>query len=383
MITTVAGNGAPPTTLTNELAQPDGDGGFAIDATLGGPRGLQVEQDGTFLFCDGRFNVVRRVDVAGRIDTVAGIIHPPVTGAGRRSALPDARALSLVDGRGFVAGGSLGRLFGLDVTGPPEVGMAAGYSALLSPEPGDRASLHPFEEVTGVAFDGDRLFVADLGAGRVLEVDRVDPDQPSTWTITPLPLPLRGPAGLLRDGDDLLIADAGAHCVRRVALGDFSMRTIAGRCDIQGFRDGPVDDALLARPTHLLVAGGTIYIADTGNHRVRRVRDGIVDTVLGTGVASSSGEGSPARALPVDAPGALALDEDGNLFVASTTTIRQIANVDGDDLADGDDLVRTILRSSDVPGGLTCVEAIARDGTRFLAVDACRGRAFALTSEVR
>jgi hypothetical protein len=104
---------------------------------------------------------------------------------------------------------------------------------------------------------------------------------------------------------------------------------------------------------------------------------------MGTGAGSSSGEGFPARALPVDSPGALAIDDDGNLFVASTTTIRQVANVDGDELADGDDLVRTVLRSSDVAGGLTCVEAIAREGERLLAVDACQGRAFSLTSEVR
>jgi sugar lactone lactonase YvrE len=383
IITTVAGNGAPLPTLSNALAQPDGDGGLAIEAALGGPRGLRVEVDGVFFFCDGRFNVVRRVDAGGRIDTVAGIIHPPVTGVGLRSALPDARALSLADGRGFVAGGGLGRLFSLDVRGLTAVGVAAGYSALLNPAPSDRASLHPFQEVSGVAFDGDRLFVSDLGAGHVLEIDRVDPDQASTWTMTVLPLAVRAPAGLLRDGEDLLVADAGAHCVRRVDLRDLSMRTVAGRCDIEGFRDGPVDSALLARPTHLLVAGTSIYIADTGNHRVRRVRDGVVETVLGTGSGSSLGEGLPARALPVDSPGALAFDDDGNLFVASTTTIRQVANVDGDELADGDDLVRTILRSSDVPGGLTCVEAIARQGARFVAVDACRGRAYSVTSEVR
>ena len=50
---------------------------------------------------------------------------------------------------------------------------------------------------------------------------------------------------------------------------------------------------------------------------------------------------------------------------------------------DGGDVVRTILRSADVEGGLACVEAIARDGDRLLAVDACRGRAFSLRSEVR
>lgn len=383
IIATVAGTGSPFPVFSNDLAQPDGDGGRAVDASLGGPRGLVVEQDGGFLFCDGRFNVVRQVDAAGRIDTVAGIIHPPVSGIGRQSALPDARALSLVQGLGFVAGGRLGRLFALDVTGPAVVGLAAGYSAVLGPEPADRASLHPFDEVAGVAFDGDRLFVSDLGAGEVLEIDRVDPQRPSTWTVSALAVPVRAPAGLALDGDDLLIADAGAHCVRRVALTTLSTSTVAGRCDVAGFRDGVVVDALLSRPTHLLVVGSTIYFSDAGNHRVRRVGDGVVETVIGNGAASSQGDGSPARALPVESPGALAIDDDNNLFVASTTTVRQVANVDGDALPDGDDLVRTILRSSDVAGGLTCVEALARQGARLLVVDACRGRAFSVTSEVR
>jgi hypothetical protein len=85
---------------------------------------------------------------------------------------------------------------------------------------------------------------------------------------------LRSPADLaLGDDGSLFIADPWAMCVRRVAP-DGTIDTVAGVCGERGFEGdgGPATEALLKVPFGLAVAGPILYIADTGNQRVRAVR---------------------------------------------------------------------------------------------------------------
>ncbi len=119
-------------------------------------------------------------------------------------------------------------------------------------------------------------------------------------------------------------------------------------------------------------------MSDTGNHRVLRIVSDQSEVVIGDGSVSSAGEGAPARRFPVAAPRQLALDAHGNLFVASSTTVRQIANVDGDDDADGDDAVFTIFgleRAAYPESDAFCVSALAAstDGGGVFVADGCQG----------
>jgi hypothetical protein len=62
---------------------------------------------------------------------------------------------------------------------------------------------------------------------------------------------------------------------------------------------------------------GNVFIADTGNHRVRKVTlGGVISTVAGTGTRGFSGDGGPATLARLDFPGSVAVDAAGNLFVA-------------------------------------------------------------------
>jgi sugar lactone lactonase YvrE len=68
---------------------------------------------------------------------------------------------------------------------------------------------------------------------------------------------------------------------------------------------------------------GTIYIADTGNNRLREVTtSGIIRALAGTGIAGFAGDGGAALSADLSAPEGIALDGKGNLFVADTANLR-------------------------------------------------------------
>jgi NHL repeat len=133
-------------------------------------------------------------------------------------------------------------------------------------------------------------------------------------------------------------------------------------------------------------ANGDLFIADTSNHRVRRIAAGssLISTVVGVGVSASSGEGFPATNYPVQAPLGLACDAYGNLFVTSTTTIRMLS-ADASGIVDGAGSVQTIygaLRDA-FPASVTgCLTGLAVvDATTIQIVDACAGLLVELTRE--
>ena len=158
--------------------------------------------------------------------------------------------------------------------------------------------------------------------------------------------------------------------------------TIANSNHALGFGGdgGAATDARLYRPSAVTrCSNGDLFIADTGNNRVRRIvaATGVISTVLGDGVPASSGEGSPARTFPVDGPRGLACDALGNLFVTSTTTVRLVTASDTG-VVDGSGNVKTIYGAPprDVfPSSITsCLTALAVTAPAKVQVtDACTG----------
>ena len=87
--------------------------------------------------------------------------------------------------------------------------------------------------------------------------------------------------------------------------------TVAGTGTCCGFGgdNGAATNALLTGPGGVAVdAAGILYIADTGNSRVRKVSNGVITTVAGTGTAGFSGDNGPATSAQLNAPYGIALD---------------------------------------------------------------------------
>ena len=83
---------------------------------------------------------------------------------------------------------------------------------------------------------------------------------------------------------------------------------------------GPAINAQLNDPVGItLDPAGNLYIADAANQRIRKVRpDGIIETIAGTGERGNSCGAGPATSAKLNGPAGLALDGNGNLYIADT-----------------------------------------------------------------
>jgi DNA-binding beta-propeller fold protein YncE len=175
-----------------------------------------------------------------------------------------------------------------------------------------------FDTLAGVALDQYRnqLYVADSARHRVRRID-LSTGQVSAIAGTTgvagfngddgpaLAAQLNDPRGLAYDDADhaLYIADTGNHCVRKVDLATGIITTAIGQGTVPG--DGPdgiVIGCLLHDPHGLAYADGRLYIADTGNHRIREMSHGQVTGIAGTGVAGTGGTGVPAITAGLNGP---------------------------------------------------------------------------------
>ena len=185
------------------------------------------------------------------------------------------------------------------------------------------------DDPTGVAVDGaGNLYIADASNHRIRKVD-------STGTITTIAgtgeqgfggnggpatqAPLNYPYGVAVDGaGNLYIADVGNHRIRKVDSTG-TIITIAGT-EERGFSGdgGPAIQAQLDAPSGVAVDElGNLYIADRNNHRIRRVDStGTITTIAGTEERGFSGDGGPATQAPLFLPTGVAVDGAGNLYIA-------------------------------------------------------------------
>ena len=128
----------------------------------------------------------------------------------------------------------------------------------------------------------------------------------------------------------LYIADTMNHRVRRVDAMTGLISHVAGTGQARYSGDGgPAAQAALNEPTGLAVNDHFLYIADQSNNRVRRVdlATGVISTVAGDGAAAYSGDHVPATEASLAGPSGVALGADGVLYIADTFNSR-IRSVD-------------------------------------------------------
>jgi DNA-binding beta-propeller fold protein YncE len=271
IISTVAGTGAKGNA---------GDGGAATQALLNNPFDLAFDPAGNLCFSDTYNHCIRRIDArSGIITTIAGSGERGFSGDGGPAtrAQMDQPYGIVIDRSGniYIADRLNGRVRRVDGASGVITTLAGDGSGKYSGDggPADRAGL---AEPNGLALDREhrRLFVADVADNRVRVVDL------ASGIITTF----AGTGKAAHAGDGGSAASADVFGARAVALAP--------------------DDSL--------------YVLERQGSSLRRVRDGIIETVAGTGARAYGGDGHDARHAVFNAPKEMAVDPSGNVFIVDT-----------------------------------------------------------------
>jgi sugar lactone lactonase YvrE len=137
------------------------------------------------------------------------------------------------------------------------------------------------------------------------------------------------PKGMAADASgNLYIADSGNNAIRRIDAASLSITTVCGLGpSFAGYSgdSGPASQAALFNPSGLYIdAGGNIFIADTGNDRIRRIdaMTKVINTVAGDGFRGFEGDGGPALQARLHGPEGVFSDAAGTLYISDTQNNR-------------------------------------------------------------
>lgn len=261
-----------------------GDGGPAVEARLDEPYEVRFDREGNMYCVEMRNAVVRRVDgKTGSISTIAGTGKPGFAGDGgpaTSARLRQPHSIAL-DGRGGLYIADIGN---------------------------------------------HRIRRVDLRSGRIETIAGTGERKPPADGSVATGLPMLGPRALYIVGDTLWIALREGHSVWRMDLRSRRLTHVAGSGE-KGYRDGKGRYAMFNGPKGIIADGQrAVFVVDTENQAIRRVdpSSGEVRTIAGGGPPSRGygGDSGPALRARMDRPHGIAIDSLGVLYVGDTNNHR-------------------------------------------------------------
>jgi sugar lactone lactonase YvrE len=298
-------------------------GGSASDARFNAPSGLVFDQDGALYVADTGNDLIRRIAPDGTVSTFAGAPQRGFADGAARSARFNAPARLLLDPIGvfYIADEGNNMIRRLDFD--RHVTTLAGSGATGYADGARRDAI--FNHPSGAVVDGQgTIYIADAGNDLI----RMITADGAVTTISGAGVRgyADGPAKIARFNSPadlaldyfgaLYVADTGNDMIRVVGA-DGSVRTLAGSGE-RGYRDGTAHAAQFNNPAAVaLDTNGNVYVADTGNDVVRKVTaEGVVTTLAGTGERGYVD--GPARSARFNSPSGVVVDGQGNVYVADT-----------------------------------------------------------------
>jgi len=355
VISTVAGNG------TDGYS---GDNGLALNAAMR-PNGVTVDAAGNIYIADLSKSVIRKVDTAGIITTVAGFDGEKTQFSGDNGlAIQASIYISsnhnglAVDSAGnlYIADDGHQRIRKVDTNGI--ITTVAGNGKQNYSGDGVPATSSSLYRPSGVAVDkAGNIYIADTNNARIRRVDMngiittvagnggfgyAGDNGPATAATLFYPMDVA-----LDTAGNIYIADQNADVIRKVDAITGIITTVAGDGNVQqpnGDGDGGLaTNAVLDGPYSVAVDGaGNMYIAEYAPHRVRKVdTSGIITTAVGAVSTGNLGDGGPPTSAQI-VPAGLAVDSAGNYYIAD----------------EGHNRIRKVTIGARVPGLLASVPSL-------------------------
>lgn len=355
VVTTLAGK-------VNTMGSSDGTGAAAA---FNQPNGLAADGTGNLFVADHGNHTIRKIVLAtATVSTLAGTAGVQTSPATGGSADGVGAAVRFRFPYGVVAGDA-DTLYVADTYNHTirKVDVRTGAVTTLAGAAGTAGTMDGqgaaarFNLPSALTADGSgSLYVTDYGNQTIRKV------QVGTGAVTTIAgiMGMSGnadglgaaarfdrPQGIAADrAGALFVADTGNHTIRRVEVSTGAVTTLAGAPGIAGINDGSGTAARFNNPYGVaLDAAGTLYIADYGNHAIRKLTEGprAVTTIAGVAGLAGSADGTGPTAR-LNSPAGIAFDGVGSLYIADSgnRTIRRL------DLGDGS--VSTVVGTAGAAG---------------------------------
>jgi gliding motility-associated-like protein len=331
-----------------------------IASQLNNPRETRVDGTGNVYFTDQLDNAVKRIAPDGKITPVISGVNQPI-------------GLSL-DGKGnlYVGGIDVNKVYKVSVAGyviedkplppglafDPKTGTFSGTPTATFP-----ATTYNITAYNGAGNSNTTTVTIQVNAGPVAppagappNISYVSPpdfivNQPianllpiNTGGTVPqkiygesisLPGYYNTTTAVAADATYIYVCDWGGNVIKRINVATNVIDVMAGS-GISGSTDGPANTATFTQPDGIITdAAGTIYIADQLSHKIRKISNGVVSTLAGSGNAAfANGTGTAAsfnnpRGLTIDASGNIYVADQGNNLIRKITPAGMVTTIGG------------------------------------------------------
>jgi uncharacterized protein (TIGR03437 family) len=306
IITTVAGTGTFGTS---------GNNGKATAAQLNGPYALALDKAGNLYIADDLNNSVRKVTPDGTIFAFVPTV-----------SYPEGLAVD-ASGAVYVASWGDNKIYKTSSTGALSVYAGNGNGAFAGDGgPATAASLNAPQgiafDVSGNLWICDSLNnrVREISGGNIQTVIGSGYSGLSAIGGNPTAISVYQPVGVAIDAKGVVYwSEAGNNRIREYLASNHSVIELAGYTPALNTSGAPTSLLLLNPFGTATDASGNLYIADTGNNVIRKVTPaGVSSIVAGTGSPNFNGEVGTATSINLAAPESVSVDAQGNMFIADT-----------------------------------------------------------------
>jgi hypothetical protein len=305
-VTTFAGPAAGTTTSGNA-------DGIGTSTSFNSPRGITTDGNNLYV-TDSSNNKIRKIVIStGVVTTLAGGGSGTSTdGTGTSASFNNPRGITTDGTNLYVADVNNNKIRKIVIATGVVTTLAGGGSGTSTDGTGTSAS---FNNPQGITNDGTNLYVSDTNNNKIRKIVIATG---AVLTLTGTSASFNSPRGITTDGTNLYVADRDNHKIRKIVIATGAVTTLAGTGSQGSSDNSNGTSASFKKPLGITTDGTNIYVADTYNHKIRKIviSTGAVTTLAGSNNGGSTDHESGTSAQ-FERPRGITTDGT-NIYVADT-----------------------------------------------------------------